>query len=803
VVAPEPTERPRQGRRIVRWLGIGVLAVAALLLFAAGSGYLWLRQSLPEVDGVIEVAGPKAPVTVVRDRWAIPHIEADSFLDATFAQGFVHAQDRLWQMEFQRRLGAGRLAEILGAPALPIDRFMRVLGFYRLAEASLEHMSPQTIAWLEAYAAGVNAFLETRTGPLPPEFLILRHGEVEPWTPADSVVWVKLMALNLSANWRAELLRAQLAGRVPREQIADLWPDYPDTAPITLAELARALPARELAAVLPPGPAVRPGSNAWVISGERSRTGAPLLANDPHLGMKAPGTWYLAHLKAPQLDLIGATLPGVPGIVLGHNTNLAWGFTTTGSDTQDLFVERLDPDDSGRYLTPDGSAAFDVREEVIAVSGGEPTTLTVRSTRHGPVISDLLPEAAATAGDDQVLALAWPALEDDDLSIQALFRLMQAADQASFVAALRDVGAPQQNVLFADAAGRIGLYVPGRVPIRRNGDGRWPVPGWSGEYDWIGWIPFEDLPHVLDPPDGALFNANNRVVGEDYPHLIAVDWEASHRARRIAELLPGAHDLESFAAMQADQLSMLARDLLPRLLEVAPSDGRAAEATARLAAWDRIMRADAAAPLIFSAWYRELERLIYADELGPLFDGSRRIRPEFIQHVLEERPVWCDDVDTEPRETCDQTIARALDLALADLKARFGGDPGDWRWGEAHFAWMAHPVFKTQPVLGWLFNIVVPTGGDPTSLDVGHYPVYARERPFASIHAASYRGLFDLADPERSRFIAATGQSGHPLSAHYRDLTRLWRRGETVPMTRRAQRYAAGAVGELTLRPPR
>ncbi|HEX5794357.1 MAG TPA: penicillin acylase family protein, partial [Geminicoccaceae bacterium] len=304
-------------RRWLRRLCWGLLGLILLVGSVAAGGYLWLRQSLPQVDGEIRVTGLAAPVTVVRDRWAIPHIEAASLLDLGFAQGFVHAQDRLWQMEFQRRLGAGRLAEVLGPAALPTDRFMRTLGLYRRAAAGLAHLAPATRARLEAYAAGVNAYLATRTGPLPLEFLVLRHHEVEPWSPADSLVWLRVMALDLSVNYRDELLRARLARRLSQEQIADVWPDYPEGAPITLVELARRLPAAALAASLPPASDGAKGSNAWVLAGSRTATGAPLLANDPHLGLQAPGVWYLSRLQAPGLELVGASLPGVPGIVLG------------------------------------------------------------------------------------------------------------------------------------------------------------------------------------------------------------------------------------------------------------------------------------------------------------------------------------------------------------------------------------------------------------------------------------------------------------------------------------------------------
>jgi penicillin G amidase len=789
-------------RRWLRRVGWGLLGLLAVSAAGLGAGYLWLRQSLPQVDGEIRVAGVSAPVTVVRDQWAIPYIEAQNLSDATFAQGFVHAQDRLWQMEFQRRLGAGRLAEIVGPAGLPGDRFMRTLGLYRLAAASLVHLSPETRARLDAYAAGVNAYLAVRTGPLPLEFLLLRHHEVEPWSPADTLVWLRLMALDLSVNYRDELLRARLAQRLTDEQIADVWPDYPESAPVTLVELARSLPAEQLAAALPPAPDRAQGSNAWVLAGSRTATGAPLLANDPHLGLRAPGVWYLARIEAPEVTLVGATMPGVPGILLGHNGSVAWGLTNTGADVQDLFIERTDPAEPLRYLTPDGSAPFEVRDEVIRVKGGPPATHRVRETRHGPVLSDLLPDAERLFGAGEVVALAWTALAADDCTMQALLRLNQARDWPSFVAATQGVGAPMQNILYADVAGHIGFIAPGRVPVRRQGDGRWPVPGWSGAYDWQGEIPFADLPRAQDPPDGAFVNANNPIVPRDYPYLLTADWEASYRARRLAQLLAGrSHDLAAFAAMQADQLSLLAQDLLPIMLEAEAPSPAAAAALAELRAWDRVMRPDARAPLLFAAWYRELSRLIYADELGALFERFWSVRPRFMDRILKHRQVWCDDRTTAAVESCAALAARALELALADLARRFGDDQARWRWGAAHPARMAHAIFGEQPLLAWLFDIRAASGGDSTTVNVGHYAPGDARQPFASTHAAGFRGLYDLADLDRSRFVAATGQSGSPLSRHYHDLTALWSAGDSVAMDGSADAGRRGASARLRLVP--
>jgi len=789
-------------KRILRWLGWGSLGLLGLVLLTAIGGYWWLLQSLPDLDGEVVVEELERPVTIIRDRHGIPHIEAETFEDAVFAQGFAHAQDRLWQLEFQRRVAAGRLSELVGEHGLPIDRFMRMLGIYRQAEASLQHLSAESIAWLDAYSAGVNAYLNQRSGPLPPEFLITGHSDIEPWTPADSVVWIKVMALDLSRNWRSELLRARLAKHLSDEQIADLWPSYPKDAPVTLADLARGLDLDALAAALPPAPQPGIGSNAWVVAGERSTSGKPLLANDPHLGLRAPGTWYLAHLKAPELELIGAGLPGVPGIVLGHNGEIAWGMTNTGPDTQDLFIERIDPEDSTHYLVPGGSAAFDTRDEIIQVKDSDPVKLAVRTTRHGPVISDLAGTAQGILDEDQVLALAWTALVDDDTSIETLFDLTKAVDWQGFLGAVRDHVAPQQNLFYADRNGHIGFVAPGKVPVRRKGDGLWPVPGWSGDFDWIDVIPFEALPQDFDPGAGMLLNGNNRIVPADYPHLITKIWEPPYRARRIGNLLlDQSHNLESFASIQLDQFSLLAADLLPLMLDMTPSSDAIAKALDDLEAWDRIMRVDATEPLIFAAWYREFSRLVYADELGPVFLSYWNIRPQFVDLVLKKKPIWCDDQKTDQVESCGDMLAKGLALALDDLKERYGADQSAWRWGEAHPARMRHLIFEGLPVLDGIFNIELPTGGDSVTVNVGHYVLGDNQRPFASIQAASYRGVYDLSNLDRSRFIATTGQSGNPLSPYYQDLSVFWAAGSTIPMEREPEQYNKSKIGLLTLRP--
>ncbi|MEO3435218.1 penicillin acylase family protein [Inquilinus sp. CAU 1745] len=781
----------------MKWVWRALAGILLILTAGLALGYFWLRAGLPDYEGERTLAGLGAPATVVRDAAAIPHIRAESAADAYFALGYVHASDRLWQMDLQRRIGAGRLSELafIGESGLRLDRLMRTLGLYRDAAASFERLPAEVRAALEAYSAGVNAWLQSRSGPLPPEFVALRY-EPEPWTPADSLVWGRLIALQLSGNFRTELLRAALAEILDPALMEDLFPPGIGYPPATLA----AGEARALRAALPPPLGPDTASNEWVLSGEHTGTGLPILANDPHLALDAPILWYLASIRTPELTVTGATVPGVPFTLLGHNGTVAWGFTTTGSDVQDVFIERIDPADPGRYLTPEGSEPFLVREEIIGVHGREePVRLTVRATRHGPVLSDIDPEAADRAGEDHVLALAWTALTDEDLNVEAVYRLNRARDWEDFRAAMRLWRAPQQNVVYADTAGNIGFFTPGDVPIRLDGDGRSPIPGWTGAFDWKGLIPFEELPQAYNPPAGWFVNANNAVVGPDYPYLLAWEFEEPYRARRIEAMLEEISPLTVAGSqeMQLDTVSLAAAELLPLMLTIRAPDAHAAEALAALRRWDHRMNRELAAPLIFQAWLLELGRSLYADELGDGFDDYGGLEPVVLRRMLTERRIWCDDVETQSVEECGDALTTSLLAALDRLEAKYGSDPSEWRWGEAHRAPLDHPIFSRIPIIDRLFDLGIQTDGGEFTVNRGGMDVGDAATPFAHVHGAGFRAVYDLADLTESQFMIATGQSGHPLSDFYGNLTVRWRDGDylTIGETPR------DPIGTLTLLP--
>ena len=776
-------------RRFLRFaIRLTAIAAALMAVLLAG-GYLYLRQSLPQTEGEIRLPALGAAVEVMRDRYGIPHIFAASLEDASFALGYVHAQDRLWQMEMSRRIAAGRMAELLGAGALEADRFLRTLGVRRSAEANLRVLDAETRRLLDSYAAGVNAFLAS--GPVLPLEFWLTGAQPEPWTPADSVGWVKMMAWDLGGNFRNELLRMSLARSLPLARIHQILPPYPGEQPPVIADLKELYgtlerDAVQLAQFAPDNDGL--GSNNWVVAGARSASGKPLLANDPHLGLTAPPVWYFAHISVPGTNVIGSTLPGVPGVILGHNERIAWGFTNTGPDVQDLYIEKLDA--AGGYLAPEGRRAFQVIEETIRVKGAAPEKLRVRISRHGPVISDVLRTARDAAPRGHVIAFAWTALAEDDRTMQAALKFARAREWQGFLAAARDFQSPQPNIVYADVEGNIGFVAAGRVPVRKPANdlkGLAPAPGWLAQYDWDGYLPFDELPRSFNPASGAVITANHRITPPDYAHFISSDWQPPYRADRIQRLLDAAprHTPQSFARIQADVVSLAMRDLLPRLLATRPRSEDARKALALLGKWDGAMAPERSEPLIAWAWWRELTRAIYADELGDAFRANWLSRAVFLGNVLSGDPAlarWCDNVRTPAVETCEEVLALSLEAALADLARRHGSDQARWRWGEAHAARHEHRPFGRQPLLAKLFDIRVPSPGDAYTVNVGRNNLNDEAQPFANRHAASLRAIYDLSDLEKSLYIHSGGQSGNIFSDHYESFTEAWARNEYIPM---------------------
>ncbi|MDJ0387098.1 penicillin acylase family protein [Roseomonas sp. E05] len=797
----------RRPGRLRRFLMRGLLTAALLLILAVAgvAGLLW--ASLPPHSGRFDLPGLSAPVSIVEDGFGIPRVTAANERDAAVALGWLHARDRLFQMELMRRNASGRLAELAGPAALRLDRFHRTLGLRQRAEADFAALPAETRDLLQAYANGVNAWIDAKGRLAAPEFLAL--GLPEPWRPADSLLWAKTMGLWLSSNWRTEIDRARLTGLLPPDWLAELWPA--DASPGRPDQRAALAPERlgRLAAAIPHFPEDAPlpstASNIWAVSGERSVTGAPLLASDPHLGFNAPILWYLVRIELPDGRFrAGATSPGVPFVMIGRNERIAWGFTTTTSDTQDVFIERLAGPD--HYAAPGGPLPFTRREETIRIRGQEPETLRVRETRHGPVVSDLEGEAP----EGTVLAVRMANLEPEDSAAAGLLALNRATSLAGARAAAALITSPPQNLMVADAAGGVAMYLTGRTPVRRAGDGSQPSPGWDGGHDWLGFVPFDEMPHRENPPGGMLVNANNRVQPEGEEPYLGRDWPGDWRFRRIQDLLAQRERQapQDFAAIQRDAVSLFAREALPVLRGLPRPAGMAGAARDLLLSWDGDMAIDRPQPLIFNAWWRAAARLALAN--GGVPPGGWPVTPEFLRLVLRPDGAgahWCRPraeagqpaavPPFAPGGACAMLAARALEAAVAELSGRFGPEPAAWRWGAAHEARFMHPLLRFLPVLGDWSTIAVPTPGDGETVNRG-----GLGGNFAHVHGPGLRAVFDLSGPEGIWAVIGTGQSGNPLSGHWADQAPLWAgRAEDGQLLLHLGRAAEPPGGQLTLAP--
>ncbi len=800
----------------MRWIRRGLAALLLLILAAAAALAVYAWRTLPSHSGSLVLAGARGEIRIERDAHGIPTIVAADARDAYFGLGVVHAQDRLWQLETHRRIGRGSMAELFGAPALEADRFLRALGVHRAAAAQWAAAPAGSREVVEAYAAGINAVVEGGGQARAPEFLLL-GAEPGRWAPEDSYAWAIMMAWDLGGNWRNELLRLRLALKLPVARVDQLLPPYPgEAAPATAdyAALYRGLglggtrvaaldgALDRLMTIAPPSGVEGAGSNNWVLAGSRTNTGAPLLANDPHLKLTAPALWYFARLKAPGLDVAGATMPGLPLVVLGQNADIAWGFTNTGPDVQDLYLEQFDPADAGRVRTPEGFAALETAVETIRVKGGADVPFTFRRSRHGPLVSDSLAMADVLGEPGKAsygLAMRWTALDPDADAIGVGLALQGAASVDAYFAATRSFVAPMQSMVVADRQGHIGMVAPGRVPLRKPENdllGRVPAPGWDARYDWAGYVPAEETPRRRDPAHGWIATANQRIIDADYPHYLGSEWALPYRYERIAQLLESRpqHSLAQLAAMQVDTVSLAARKLAPwlqrALSEPGPGASHAlAEAARReLAGFDGDMAAGRAAPLIFWAWQRQLGQAVFADEVGEALwkrglDG--RTFQDALEGVLQRDDAgWCDDQKTPEVESCAQVASTALAKALDELSARHGANPAAWRWGEVHQARSEHRPFSRVPALARFFELAVPMGGDTHSVIATRVSLRpdAAGRLYDSDHAASLRAVYDLGDRSRSGVMHSAGQSGLVFSRDYRAFVAPWSRGELVPL---------------------
>ena len=814
-----------------RWL-LRVFAALALLAGLAGVGlYFFLSRSLPDYNETFRLRGLSGEVEIVRNTHNVPHIFGENDADVFFGLGFAHAQDRLWQMQMLRRTAQGRLSEMFGRRTLRVDELMRRLDIYGLARTSLGVQDAPTRAALAAYADGVNAWLQITNdrarGRGAPEFFVF-SAEMPLWQPADSLAILKLMSVQLNGQISREVLRARASLLVDPERLRDLMPDAPGSGVAALPDYASLFPtvrpSMQTAALDDPlnpvaSPFLAGASNSFAATPARAASDGAILANDPHLELTAPALMYLARLELSSGGVIGASIPGVPAIMSGRSEALGWGITSAYLDDSDVFIEELNPDDPSQYRTPDGWGEFETRGSIIRIKDEDPVTLTLRWSQNGPVLSGALYELGTVTPPGHVATLGWTALEAEDTTMTAALRLMRAQTLEEALDAGELYVAPAQNLMLA-TPDRVALQMLGRMP-RRDANhetrGRMPAPGWKPENRWLGTLPYSANPRFLDPDSGILGNTNNKIIERPFPLHVSHDWGDTQRIERFQHLMRqrNVHTRDSFIEAQLDAVSPAARLLLPLVAadlwfsgDAAPAGTRAhlrQRALRLMADWNGEMNEHLPEPLIYAAWMRELQTRLIRDELGPLAEQFTHVDPVFIERVFRDTNgagEWCNIVQSSVTETCTDIAIAALDEALLRLSERYGEAVESWRWGDAHMATHRHSVLGDVPLVRHFVNIRQSTsGGDHTLMRArtsGRDP-----DPFANVHGAVYRGVYDFADPESSVFILSTGQSGHPLSRHYDDLGDLWRRGEYIPMTLDPDLARGGAVGLTVLQPAR
>ncbi|MEO3857894.1 penicillin acylase family protein [Acrocarpospora sp. B8E8] len=836
----------------LRWLFRVLTVLVVLAVVLAGVGTWIVRQSFPQTDGELRLPGLSAPVTVYRDAYGVPQIFADTADDLFRAQGYTHAQDRFWEMDFRRKTTAGRLSELFGSSTLDIDKVVRTLGWRRVAEQELALLTPEAKRGLEAYAAGVNAWLAENDGfaARSLEFAVLKltNGGYtpEPWTPADSMAWLKAMAWDLRSNMDDELERALDASVLPVERVNELFPAYPydrhqpivATGGVKDGAFDSSAPAvtsasalRRVSEVLRKVPSLIGtegtdrkgiGSNSWVVSGRFTDTGKPLLANDPHLGPRIPSIWYQAGLHcrtrtaACPYDVSGYTFSGLPGVVIGHNHRIAWGFTNLGPDVTDLYVERV----TGETYEVEGTwTPFETRTEQIKVAGGAPVELTVRSTKHGPIISDVLESAAdavpgaarslsepaespAPAGEKHEVALRWTAL-DPGQTANSVFLLNKAENWEQFRAAASKFEAPSQNLIYADIDGNIGYQAPGKIPIRAGGNGQWPRAGWTGEQEWTGFVPFAELPFSYNPPEGFIATANNAAIGPGYGPFLTADWSYGYRSQRIVDrikdvLASGKMTAKTMGEIQMDSANGFAPVLVPHLMRTV---GRGTEL---FESWNFQQDRDSAGAAYFNVVWKNLLARVFDDELPEDARPTGNDRWfEVMRTLLEdEDAAWWDDVRTKNGvETRDDILSAALAAADAEISDLLGDDPAGWRWGDLHTLELTNETFGTSGIapIEWLFNRgPIRTSGSKDAVNAtGWNPTNGYEADWVP----SMRMIVDLANLDNSRWINLTGSSGHAFHPNYNNQSDLWANGDTTPWPSTEQAVKTASTDTLTLRP--
>jgi penicillin amidase len=804
--------------------------------FIGGAYSLLTRRALPPKSGKQRLDGLHATVEILTDSYGVPHIYAENEDDLYFAQGYIHAQERLWQMEFNRRIASGRLSELFGPVTLELDRFCRRLGMHRAAAEASELLLPHERQILETYARGVNAFVKTNKQRLPIEFSLLRC-PFDPWRPVDTIQWGKLQAWSLSGNWESELIRARLVAKLGTERAIHLEAGYDPQHPliiptgvddaaykgVNLGLLEQYALIKELSGFSALG-----GSNNWAVDGTLTASGAPILCNDPHLGQAAPSIWFECHLVAGELDVSGVSFPGAPGIIIGHNQQIAWGVTNAISDVQDLYIEKFNPENPRQYEFQGQWEEAQVITERIHVRGQEKSeTEEVRVTRHGPILTTVTPSISASDAEntedaderDLPLALRWTALESFHI-ISAIQKLNHASNWDDFREALRDWDHPPQNFVYADRTGNIGYIMAGAIPIRKQGQALLPSPGWTGEYEWNGLIPFEELPQTYNPEQHLIVTANNRVVDDSYPYYITHEWLNGYRAQRIRNLLTSKHEkltLDDMARIQTDQYSLPAVEIVPHILAIEADTPLKRASQEILQTWDYVLSPDSIGASIYTTILRKLTRIVLdaligdepeliASYLGssigafPGLNGyASRSIPLVIRLLKTQDDNWfASSAIPNGPTTWKVALARAFDAALDELSDRMGGSILRWQYGKVHKITYGHPLGEVNALKGIFNRGPFPAGGDSDTVNMGNS---SAEAPEKILVVPSFRLIADLGNLANSRTIHAPGQSGHPASKHYDDFIPLWRENRYHPMLFTREEIEAQSEGTFYLQP--
>ncbi len=788
---------------------------------AAGTYSLWTRQSLTQKSGDVHLQGLHEAVEVITDRYGVPHIYASNEDDLYFTQGYIHAQERLWQMEFNRRIAAGRLSEIFGPLTLELDRFCRRIGMHRAAALDVEQLAEHDRRVLDAYAQGVNSFIQQNSKKLPVEFRLL-HLQPELWKAADTLQWGKLQAWSLSGNWETELIRARLVDKLGVERASRLEvgydPGHPLIVPpgaayqgINLGLLEQYEQIKTLSGLSALG-----GSNNWVVDGTLTASGAPILCNDPHLGQSIPSVWFECHLIAGDIDVVGASFPGSPGVIIGHNQHIAWGVTNAVSDVQDLYIEKFNPENPHQYeFMGAWEDAQVIREEILVKDQAMPVIEEVRVTRHGPIITHLPQISEGQEKKAELpLALRWTALDHGKI-VAAVRNLNRAINWEEFLTALHDWDAPPQNFVYADTSGNIGYVMAGAIPIRAKGQALLPMPGWTGEYEWTGLIPFEELPQTFNPEQHFLVTANNRVIDDTYPYYITHEWLNGYRAQRIRDLLTSKDKLtlDDMVEIQSDQYAIPATAIVPFILQINADTPLKRAAHDILRTWNYVLEPDSIGASIYTTFLRKLESIalgamIGDDEtllssyrgvgfsiLSTLNGYASRSKPLLIRLLQEQDDQWfaASAISNGPR-SWSVALARAFDATIDELSTKLGSNILHWQYSAIHKMSYNHPLGMIKP-LDAIFNRgPFPFGGDADTVSMGNT---SPQDPTNVIVVPSYRQIVDLGNLANSRSIHAPGQSGHPADKHYDDFIKLWQENKHHPML--FTREAIESEAEATL----